>query len=327
MFSYRSLLKQALTIAWKQKYLWVFGLFASLVASSGSWEYKILTENLNQSMAGGSYYKLSGFLSVGEFIKNFFISFKNIFNYDLVTILNAITLLLIALIIMVVFVWLAIVCQAALVSGIKKLSNNKKKNSLLSLRLELAESNKHFWPVLGLNFLTKVLISVAFFIIGLPLLFILIKDSTTAAIIYTLLFIIFFPVATGLALMLKYAIAYNVLEKTSFVKSIKKAWQLFMKNWLVSLEMAIILFLISLLFSGLIMLFLFLSMAPLLILGLMFKAIWLVVFVMMIAIIVIVLTGSLLTTFQIAAWTSLFLRLKDKGVAAKLERLFGGQKK
>ena len=168
---------------------------------------------------------------------------------------------------------------------------------------------------------------MAFFIIGLPLLFILIKDSTTAAIIYTLLFIIFFPVATGLALMLKYAIAYNVLEKTSFVKSIKKAWQLFMKNWLVSLEMAIILFLISLLFSGLIMLFLFLSMAPLLILGLMFKAIWLVVFVMMIAIIVIVLTGSLLTTFQIAAWTSLFLRLKDKGVAAKLERLFGGQKK
>ncbi|MFA5754575.1 MAG: hypothetical protein WC905_04510 [Patescibacteria group bacterium] len=323
MFSYRSLLKQALTIAWKHKYLWVCGLFASLVASSGSWEYKILTENLNQNMAGGSYYKLNGFITVGEVIKNFFLGFKDMFQYDAVAVLNALTLILITAIILIIFVWLAITSQAALVSSVKKIASAKKKETTLSLRTEIAIGSRHFWPVLGLNLLTKILISVAFFIIGLPLLFLIIRDSGFAATLYTILFVIFIPVATGLGLMLKYAIAYKVLEDASFVKSIKKGWKLFMKNWLVSLEMAIILFLISLIASGLVLGILFLALMPLLLLGLIFNAVWLITFVTLIAIIVIVLIGSLLTTFQVATWTSLFLRLREKGAAAKLERLFG----
>jgi hypothetical protein len=326
MFSHRSLLKQAIIIAWKHKYLWVCGLFASLVASSGSWEYKILTENLNQNLADGGSYKLNGFLSIGEIIKNFFLGLGNIFRYDFISVLNAITLILITLLILVGFIWLAIVSQAALVSSVKKIATTKKKEADISLREEFGYGNSHFWPVLGLNFLTKILISVAFFIIGLPLLFIIIRDSAFSALIYTVLFVIFFPIATGLALMLKYAIAYKVLENTSFVKSVKKAWRLFLNNWLVSLEMAVILFLISLLASGLVLLVLFLALMPLLLLGLMFNAIWLITLVMLIAIIVIALAGSLLTTFQVTTWTTLFLRLRDKGAAAKLERLFGRQK-
>jgi len=327
MFSYRSLLKQSLSIAWKHKYLWVLGLFASLVASSGSWEYKVLTENLNQNMSSGTYYyKLNGFLTIGEFIKTFFLGIKDIFKYDLVSVLNALTLVLITLIILAAFLWLANVCQAALVSSVKKISTSKKKDPSLTLRTELSVGNQHFWPVFGLNLLAKGLISVAFFIIGLPLLFLIVRDSAMAAIFYTILFIIFFPISIGLGLMLKYAIAYNVLEDCSFVKSVKKGWKLFINTWLISLEMAVILFLISLLTSGALLLLLFLALMPLLLLGLIFKAVWLITLVMLIAIVIIVLVGSLLTTFQVATWTSLFLRLKEKGAAAKLERLFGRKK-
>jgi len=324
MFSYRSLLKQALSITWKHKYLWVCGLFATLVASSGSWEYKILTENLSQNFSSGSYYyKLGGFLTIGELVKKFFSGFINIFNYDAISVLNALTLTLISLIVLTVFVWLAIVCQSTLVSSVKKITGSKKKITALNLRSEMTGENRHFWPVLSLNILIKVMISVAFFIVSLPLLFLIVKDSALSAVIYTILFVIFLPIATGLALMLKYAIAYTVLENYSFVKSIKKGWRLFIKNWLVSLEMAIILFLIGLVASGAVLLVLFLALTPLLLLGLIFSATWLIIITMIVAIIIIVLIGSILTTFQIATWTSLFLRLKEKGAAAKLERLFG----
>jgi hypothetical protein len=40
------------------------------------------------------------------------------------------------------------------------------------------------------------------------------------------------------------------------------------------------------------------------------------------SLIVAVLFGSLLTTFQIATWTNLYLHLKDNKGIAKLERIF-----
>jgi len=41
MFSYRVILKQALKITLKYKYLWLFGMFAALTAAGGSWEYNL----------------------------------------------------------------------------------------------------------------------------------------------------------------------------------------------------------------------------------------------------------------------------------------------
>jgi hypothetical protein len=46
MFSYRAILKQALSLSWKNKYLWLFGLFASLTIAGGSMEYNSLPKAL-----------------------------------------------------------------------------------------------------------------------------------------------------------------------------------------------------------------------------------------------------------------------------------------
>ena len=322
MFSYRSLLRQAWEITWKHKYLWFFGLFATLVAGGGSWEYQIITQNLNQSMVDGSYFRLSGILALGEIVKNFCLGLVSLLQYDFWTVINALTILLLSLFLLAFFVWLAITCQAALVWDVKKIANSKKKDLTLSIREGLTAGHRYFWQIFSLNLLTKVLISFLLFIASLPLLFMVLSDTPLLATTYVVLFIIFIPAAMGLSLMIKYAIAYQVLDNKSFVSAIEAAEKLFRKNWLISLEAAIILFIINFLASGVLLIVMALILLPLLLLGLIFQLSWLVILTILLAIIIIVFFGSALTTFQTATWTNLFLTLKDKGGIAKLERLF-----
>lgn len=326
MFSYRTLLKQAWDIAWKHKYLWFFGLFAALVSGGGSWEYQIFTQNFNQGLINGSYSYLSQILAIGELMKNFSTGFVNLFNYNWYTIINAFSVILLSAILLIFFLWLAIVSQIALINGSKKISISKKKEYKLSLHETITESHGHFWTVLALNIINKILLLFFFIIASLPLLLMAINNSTLSSYIYVILFVIFVPVSLGVSFIIKYAICYNIIDDESLVVSIEKAWRLFKKNWLISLEMAVGLFIINFLSSGLILILISLFLLPLLLLGLIFKFGWLVILTLIITIVIIAVFGSLLTTFQTASWTNLFIRIKDKGVLAKLERIFHRQK-
>jgi hypothetical protein len=322
MFSYRSLLKQAWEITWKHKYLWFFGLFASIVAGGGSWEYQILTQNINQGLVDGSYFQLSSILALGEVAKNFGAGLIDLFRNDFWTILNGLSIILITAMILAFFIWLAVSSQAALVDNVKKIMDSKKKDPALSIRAGLTVGHKYFWPLLGLNIIIKVLVAAAFFIVSLPLLFMVISDASTLTVIYIILFVIFIPVAMGLSLMIKYAIGYNVLDNKSFVASLESASRLFKENWLVSVEMAVIIFLINFLASGAILVVLSLFLLPLLLLGLIMQLNCLAVGIILLAIATIIVFGSALTTFQTASWTVLFVNLKERVALAKLERIF-----
>lgn len=322
MFSYRTILKQAWAVTWKHKYLWLLGLFASLVAGGGSWEYQIITQNLGQNPIEGSYFRLGSILTVSDIVKNFCLGLISLFHQDFWTVLNALTILLITLILLASFIWLAVTSQAALVGSLKKILTSKKKLDNLSIRDSMSEGYRHFWPVLGLNIVMKALIYLVVFIVGLPLLLMAISDSSILFAAYILIFIIFIPIAMSLSLLVKYAIAYKVIDNRTFVVSLEKGAKLFRDNWLVSLEMAVILFLINFAFSGAALIILSLFLLPLFLIGLMFNLFWLTILTLLSAIAVVVIFGSVLTTFQTASWTNLFLNLRDNGGLAKLERLF-----
>ncbi len=322
MFSYRTLLKQAWTITWEHKYLWFLGLFASLVAGGGSWEYQVITQNLGQSPIDGSFMRLGGILAIGDVIKNFFLGLVTLAQQDFWTILSVTSIILISVILLTFFIWMAITSQGALISSVKKIITAKKKPENLTVRDSLSEGYKHFWPVLGLNIFVKGLIYLIVFLISLPLLFMVVSNSFALYVAYIIIFVAFIPVAMGLSLMIKYAIAYKVIENKSFVASLEHSFRLFRNNWLVSLEMAVILFLLNFLFSGVALIALSLILLPLFLIGLMFNAFWLTIVSLFLAIAVVIIFGSILTTFQTASWTNLFLHLKEKGGLAKLERLF-----
>lgn len=325
MFSYRSLFKQAWLISWRHKYLWFFGLFSTIVAGGSSWEYQIFAHNLNRGLVEGSYFRLETLLAINDLIRDFFLGLVDLFRYDILTILNALTLIILTLLILCSFIWLAISSQAALIHDVKKILNPKRK-LLATIRAGLSTGHNHFWSLLGLNLLIKILVTMTFFVVSLPLLFMVLKDTFTLSLVYTLLFVIFVPVAVGLSLMIKYAIAYRVLENKSALSALEAGEKLFRKNWLISLEAAILLFIINFVASILLIVILSLLFLPLFVLALILSSSLLAVTVLLLAIFFVVIFGSILNTFQVSAWTNLFISLTDKGGQAKLERLFGKYK-
>jgi len=322
MFSYRALLRQAWKIAWNHKYLWFFGLFASLTIAGGSTEYQVLHQNLQSNLIDGTYNYLAGLLALSDLLKNFWLGFIGLFQQNILVIINVLSLILITLALLFVFIWLAVCSQGALVADVKKIISAKKKPENLSIRDGLTTGCRRFWPLLGLNVLIKILINFTFFIISLPLLFLVIKDMYILVAIYTLLFVIFLPVAVSLSLIFKYAIVATVLEKKTAVVSLEQGWKLFKKSWLISLEMAIILFLITFFIGIGTLIILSFIVFPLFLIGVIYQALWLSVIMLIIALAVIILVGSFLTTFQTASWTELYLVLKENGGLAKLERIF-----
>ncbi len=322
MFSYRSILKQALNIAWGYKYLWVFGLFAAIAAASGAYEYQFLINSFQVSALESSYFHLGIFLAILEAIGLFLIGLVRVFSYDFVTILNTLTAIIILFLLAASFIWLSITSQAALVFVSKKVIVAKKRLSEMPINDGLTEGHKHFWRVLALNVVIHVTIAIILSLISIPLIFMAERGSEYLAVIYTLGFIIFIPLAISLSLIVRYAIAFRVLENTGFYLSIKKAWQLFFKNWLISIEMGILLFFINFLAGFVILFSLGVLIWPYFIFALDYGFGLLAALLAGIALIIIILFGSFLTTFQISAWTGLFLELKNNRGEAKLERVF-----
>ncbi|MFZ4631939.1 MAG: hypothetical protein ACOYL8_01875 [Patescibacteria group bacterium] len=322
MLSYRSILKQAWSIVWNHKYLWFFGLFASLAIAGGSMEYQFITQTFGQGIIDSSYQGLNTLLAINEFCQLVWFGIINLAGQNFLVIINAITILLLTLTLIAVFVWLAISSQAALVDNVKKILSSKKKISNLTVREGLTIGNTHFWSVLGLNILIKLLISFAFFIISLPLLFMVMSTNYAFVIAYTILFVIFVPVSVSLSLIIKYAISCRVLENKSLVQSMEKAYSIFKKNWLISLEIALILFIISFVSTALILIIAAIIFFPFLWLSLIFSLTWLSFLVLFLCLVFIVTFGSILTTFQITVWTDLYLHLKENNATAKLERIF-----
>ena len=323
MFSYRLFLKQALDITKKYRYLWFFGIFASLL-SIGS-EYQLITQSAT-AKPGGS------FLSNGNIIwqiilsPDFYQGFATLAAENRAALLAVICIFLLSVGLAITMLYLAILSQSAIISHSAQILLNKKKKNNLNISDGLADAKQHFWRVLGLNLFSYVTIIFSLFLISLPLVFLIITDTLAISIAYTLLFIIFAPVALSIALIIKYAIASRVLENTSLIASIQKGLQVFKNNWLVSLEMALILFIINFI-VGIITLFLIaLLFMPMLFISLQFYSPILAAISLVLSIGTMLVVASWLNTFQIAAWTSLYLNLQDTKGKSKLERLFAKKK-
>lgn len=319
MFSYRLFIKQAWNITKKYKHLWFFGIFASLLAVGG--EYQLITQSATANPGGN-------FLSNGNIIMqillspDFYRGFANLAAENSAALIAVMSIILLSLVLVSVMIYLAVLSQSAIISHSTKILLSKKKKENLNINDGLNDAKKHFWRVLGLNFLSGAIISLTLFIISLPLVFLLLTDTVVLGVAYTLLFIVFTPVALSIALLIKYAIAARVLENTSFVASIQKGIKIFKDNWLVSLEMALILFIINFIVGIITLFFIALLFMPMLFIGIQFASPILAALSLVLSIGTMLVIASWLNTFQITTWTSLYLHLQDKRGRSKLERIF-----
>ena len=102
-----------------------------------------------------------------------------------------------------------------------------------------------------------------------------------------------------------------------------------MRNWLISLEMAAIILIISIIFGLALMLSIILVAAPFALLGILSiifnssvaLSVILILGILVIALVIIV-AGAIFSTFQYSSWVLLFFKLIKEGATSKIVRLF-----
>jgi len=323
MSLYRNILGQAWKITWRNKYLWFFGLFAALLGNGG--EYEILFRGLSGDSGKDFFPGWRNIAETGVFSSGTLANISQLFRSDT---FSMIILLIIGLVILVLFgflVWLTIVSQVALVNNSAGVIAGKTRH----FKDGVISGMKNFWPVFGLNIIIKAIIYLAFALIGLPIIFSVFKGGwQIASVLYMVLFIILIPVAIAFSFMIKYAIAYVVIKGSGFLSAIREGWKLFTKNWLVSIEMAFILFLINFLVGlGIVLIILILAIPFLFLALILYKLMaligfWLVALIGLATFLLIIMIGGAgLATFQVSSWTGLFIELIGKGGTSKITRV------
>jgi hypothetical protein len=319
MFSYRLFIKQAWQITKRYKHLWFFGLFASLLYASG--EYQVVSSFLRQedgSLAGSTWLIVVSSL----FNPAFWSGFLQMASTNPIFLWTFVFFVVITLALFIMILYISVVSQISIVDQSAKILKSKKKLTNLSISDGLEKSPKWFWPVLWLNLSTKVIVTICFFILSIPLFFIISSDGLFVSIVYSLLFLIFLPITLYISFVIKYAIASCIIENKKFLESIKRGMQIFQDNWLVSFELAFILFVINFIAGLITLLFISLFFVSLYIFGLFISSVGLMVVGLLLAIASMALVASLLGVFQTSAWTGLFLTLKENKGKSKLERVF-----
>lgn len=321
---YRKILHQSWVNTWKNKYLLFFGLFAALLGNGGGLEvvFRVLNKENQQVMFSGlSKLSATGFFSMQTIF--------NIFNLMRTDFLNMVifSLVFLLLLLLVGFLfWLMVMSQGALVNNAAKIEGGKSHSFEMGVKV----GAEKFWPVLGLNVIYQGIVYFLLLLISLPIILSASRPSYIAAsVLFILLFLILVPIAVAFSFVIKYAIAFVVIKQEKLKESLVKGWELFSKNWLVSIEMAFLLAFINLIVV-LLLIFTFLVLSiPLLFVALILAkltfvfAFW-IVFIssLLFYLFILVFVGSTLSAFQITAWTSLFIQLTGKGAKSKIIRIF-----
>ncbi len=183
------------------------------------------------------------------------------------------------------------------------------------MKIGMQKGIRHFWPVFSLNLAIKILIVTSLAILAM----------TKSMLVYIILFVIIIPLTISVLFIIKYSIAYIIVRKEKMLEALVSAWNLFRKNWIISLELAALLYLFTILAA---LFFMFVSFN----LGKFFEVLasiypsmsfYIFVIIMPFSLfMVLAFIGSLLAVFQTTAWTKLFLELDNKGAKSKIERIF-----
>lgn len=311
---------KALADGWKltskHNWLWLFGLFALLIGGNGG-EYDLYFKNVSLLSSQNSVFSVS-FWQKNELAQ---ISERLIAlwtNNWITTILLG-SILLFSLLFVLYFI---IVSQISLVYA----AAQGPKNGL-TFHDCYSAGQKYFWPVLTINIISKAFIFAVLFLIvfsfSVPDYF----YQTIYSILGSLLLV---PAVIIVSFLSKYAVNFIVLKNEKIFPAIKKGAVLFAKNCLVSLEMALIIFILSILLGLFIMLSTAVVLSPFLAsvigtaqayadpLANIYTVLMLAALILVMGM---VLAASIFSAWQWTSWTYLFKELTKGPKESKLVRI------
>ncbi len=318
MSLYRNVLKKAWEISWHYKYLWFFGLFATILWSGG--EYDFIMYIINSS-DGGFLLGLQQLSQSGVLSPAIFANAAQAIAGDPVSFIIIIVILMIILALLAFLVWLVIISQIAIISSSAKISTSATVN----FKEAIDSGLEHFWKVFSLNLLQKIIISA---LVAITLWLMAVGGTKVNIAAQVLVFVFMLLLSVFIAFITKYAINYIVVKNKGFKESIVDAWQLFRENWLVTVEMTLLVAFISVGVALATIFFMLTVSSPFVFIALLalkygsMLSFWLTVLTAaMVFLVLAFLIGAIFTVFQNASWTILFLELASAGAKSKIMRL------
>lgn len=314
---YRAILKRSWQVFKKYKFLWFLGFLTAWLGSSFDfmfffdYTYRFNTEP-------------SFFMNLKDYLLTTpWSSF--LFSFGLLPSLGKILLIVVfifTLILTFFLFWLSLSSKAGIFNAINEIEENHASGFSANFKI----GNRYFWPILGVFILVKLIYFILLVVILNPLMIVLTTNNSQALyFVSTLAFLIFLPIVIIIGFIMNYAVGYLVINGLKFKEALIASWQLFIKNWLISIEMAFILFLISIIAGLIFIALVFVVSSPFLLMivfsqstywfYLLYPLMILVIFIFLIIFTV------FLTVYQNSSWALLFLKLNKGKLVSKLERL------
>lgn len=320
MSFYKNVFKQALKLTWNNKLFWFLGVFTVFFSTSVEIEMvdNFLGPNRNY------LYTFKDILQNSIFKKGLIEGLQSLMNTKLFGVILGLCLILLVLVVISVIAQILITAQSSVLIkvGSPDLKGHKGTNWLDNLN----KNKKLIIPVALLDLFLKIMVNLFLVVISLPLL--LGNQNPSADWMYVVFFIILFPMAIVTAFVVRYMTCYLIIYRYPIKEAIRNGWKLFTKNWLVSTEMSLVLFLTNIV-GSLLIVFIILAVAnPLWFLGILVQqyvlkgGFYIILALSYIIYFALFAWGaSLLSVFNITSWTSLFLQLDKLGGESKISRV------
>jgi hypothetical protein len=326
MSFYRPLLKRTLILTLKNKWLWFLGFFAAFIGNGGVYEALLRSFN-NLSDERSVFYTLKEYSQTGVLGMMSWSNLKNLWVTDPSALGVGVFTLLIFLIAIALLISFGVIGQAGVVRGVVDLDQGKKS----SLKKNFRTGVDRFWPVLEVNFITKIVLFGILLLIAYLVSLVTLQSEFWSLFMYVVSFIVFIILGIIIYFLTVYGTAYAVLRNKDAFTSLKYAWQLFRKHVLLNLEMGLILFIINVVLAIAFFIAGFILLAPFILLYFLFllsgaQTAMFIMFTLIILIFLVfmVLVGSWFAAFQLGAWAVLFEELEIKGAKSKILRMYEG---
>ena len=323
MAIFRQIIRKSFALSLRHKHLWFFGFFGALVGFGG--EFSMFFKSFDKINQGSVFPGIQEIASTGIFSFHGFKMLGQTFETDPFASFIILFVAIVIIAIVIFIIWLIVISQASLINHVTQIEKGKKTTMQEGFDLGM----KKFAPLFGINFIAQLIIFLSLFIFLLPLFFLSAENESSANDwYYALTFIVLIPITFIISFIAKYASAYVVLKKERFWPALEKGWQLFTKNWLITLETAFLVFIIIILVGLALFVVAFLITIPFLVLISIAIAMqstalfWFLVALWIIIILIIsIIALAIMGVFQWSCWTMLFNRLETKeGALSRLQR-------
>lgn len=242
MILYRDILANALRLSWRAKFLWVLAFFVALGGLGGEYEFFFRGTSFvtNQSST-------LDILRADYIDGSLMLALHNLPSH--LTQLNASVYIIVAVVLLALFfliLWVILTAQGGLIWAIDQVQSQGKEKTELGKAFGVG--HKKFGSLFVVNMVMKVALYVLLALITVPLGVAFIRSGIPAYLLWYAIgsFVILVPVSIIISFLLKYAAIAIVLRGENWKQGLSTSWNVFRRNWLVSLEIALVLYAINL---------------------------------------------------------------------------------